>query len=175
MNQTEFEKRLAESRLPVVVDIWADWCAPCRVMEPAFKQISEKYAGQVEVIKIDADKSQEVVKALKVLGIPTVLAFANGEELVRRTGVQSVEALDILFDAARNERKPVIMPPTPMDRLLRSMGGLALILIGWLAASSTLLVVLGGLLLFSAFYDRCPIFMAIVPRITALFRRSESG
>jgi thioredoxin len=173
MKNSEFQKRLVENSKPVIVDLWAPWCAPCRAMEPAFKQVSQKYTGQVDVMKINADESPEVLQALGVMGIPTVVGFANGKEILRRTGRQSVEALDIIFDATLHQRKPAVMPPSPMGRLVRTGAGLALITFGWLNFQSILMVVIGGILIFSAFYDRCPIYRAVVPRLAALFNRSK--
>jgi hypothetical protein len=78
-----------------------------------------------------------------------------------------------MFDAALRQRKPVVMPPTPIGRLIRSVGGLALIVGGWLTGRSILLIVLGAILLFSAFYDRCPIYKAVATRVKALFQRPK--
>ncbi|MEA4906285.1 MAG: thioredoxin family protein [Chloroflexi bacterium] len=173
MNLAEFEARIKNNPQPLILDLWAPWCAPCRAMEPAFKQVSQKYAGQVEVLKINADDSAEVLRSLGVMGIPTVVAFAGGKEIVRRTGMQSAEALDILFDAALHQRKPAITPPAPMERLLRSAAGLALLGLGWFNGPSYLLLGLGAVILFSAFYDRCPIYRAIVPYLTARLQRQR--
>lgn len=171
MKNSEFQKRLVENPNPILVDLWAPWCAPCRAMEPAFKQVSQKYKGQVDVLKINADELPEVMKALGVMGIPTVVGFAQGKEILRRTGQQSAEALDILFDATLHQRKPAVLPPAPIDRLIRSGAGLALLALGWFNGPSLLWLGIGGVLLFSAFYDRCPIYKAIVPRLAALFQR----
>jgi thioredoxin 1 len=104
------------------------------------------------------------------MGIPTVIGFAGGKEVMRRTGMQSAEALDILFDATLHQRKPAIIPPAPIDRIIRSGAGVALVAIGWFTRQSILLMAAGGILIFSAFYDRCPIYRAVVPRLTALFQ-----
>jgi thioredoxin len=173
MKNVEFQKRLMENANPVIVDLWAPWCGPCRAMEPAFKQTSQKYIGQVDVLKINADESPEVLRALGVMGIPTVVGFANGRETVRRTGMQSAEALDILFDATLHQRKTAITPPAPIDRIIRSGAGLALITLGLFSGQWMLLIGIGGILLFSAFYDRCPIYRAIVPRLANFFQRSR--
>jgi thioredoxin len=172
MKNSEFQKRLNEDPKPVIVDLWAPWCAPCRAMEPAFRQTSQKYIGQVDVLKINADESPEVLKALGVMGIPTVVGFAGGVEILRRTGIQSAEALDIIFDSTLHQRKPAIIPPAPIDRLIRSGVGLAGIALGWFSGQSILLMGIGGVLVFSAFYDRCPIYRAIIPRLATLFQHS---
>jgi thioredoxin len=173
MKNSEFQKRLTENSRPLIVDLWAPWCGPCRAMEPAFKQISLKYKGQVDVLKINADESPEVLKSLGVIGIPTIVGFAHGKEILRRTGSQSTEAIDILFDSTLHERKPAAIPLAPIDRMIRSLVGLALIILGWFTGHSIFLMAIGGAVLFSAFYDRCPIYKAIVPRLAALFLRSK--
>jgi thioredoxin len=173
MNQAEFQNRLVDNAKPIIVDLWAPWCAPCRAMEPAFKQASQKYLGQVDVLKINADESPEVLKSLGVMGIPTVVGFFNGKEVIRRTGIQSAEALDIIFDATLHQLKSVIIPPAPIDRLIRSGAGLAFVVMGWIFGQSILLIGIGGILLFSAFYDRCPIYKAIIPRLANIFQRTK--
>jgi thioredoxin len=169
MNNSDFQKLLVDNPRPMIVDLWAPWCGPCRAMAPAFKKISEKYAGEVDVLKINADDSQEVLKNLGVMGIPTVIGFAGGKEILRRTGTQSAEALDIIFDAALHQRKPAVIPPAPVQRLVRSAAGFAIITLGWFSGQSILLMAVGAVVLFSAFYDRCPIYKAVTARLSSLF------
>jgi thioredoxin 1 len=142
-------------------------------MEPSLKQTAQKYIDQVDVLKINADESPEVLKSLGVMGIPTVLGFFNGKEVFRRAGMQSAEALDIIFDATLHQRKTVITPPAQIDRIIRSGSGLAIMVLGLLYGQSILLILIGGILLFSAFYDRCPIYKAIAPRLIAIFQKTK--
>jgi thioredoxin len=174
MKRLDFQRKLKTSPRPIIVDLWAPWCKPCRAMEPAFKQVQMKYTGQVDVLKINADESAEVLKFLGVMSIPTVIGFADGKEILRRTGMQSADALDIFFDATLHQHKPVVMPPAPIDRLIRSLIGTALIIIGWFTGHSIILIVLGAVFLFSAFYDRCPIYRAVSMRVKELFNHSKS-
>ncbi len=171
MNSETFFAKLKKNSRPVIVDLWAPWCAPCRAMEPAFKQVSKKYDSSVDVWKINADESPEVVQALKVMGIPTTIGFSEGQEIIRKTGLQSFESLDILFDATLNQRSAVILPPAPVDRWIRSIAGLLLILLGWSLAHSVAISIIGAVVVFSAFYDRCPIFRAVAPRILSAVRK----
>ncbi len=174
MKQSEFLKRIQENPRPVVIDLWAPWCAPCRAMEPAFEQVGQKYAGQVDVLKINADESPEVLRSLRVMSIPTVIGFAGGEEIIRKIGLQSAEGLAAMFDATLHQRKAeVVIPPAPINRLSRSVVGLTLLALGAFYGPSLLLMALGAIVLFSAFYDRCPIYRAIAPRVASWFRRSS--
>ncbi len=171
MNRNQFAARLNNHPKPIIVDLWAPWCAPCRAMEPAFKEASQNYTGQVDVLKVNADESPDVLKSLRVMGIPTVIVFSGGKEIMRRTGVQSATALNVLFEAALTGRKPAIVPLAPLDRLLRAIGGLALLAIGWGFGHAILWLVPGAVLLFSAVYDRCPVYRAIVPRLADWFHK----
>jgi thioredoxin len=171
MKLDEFNQRINTTPRPLIIDLWAPWCGPCRAMEPAFQQVSQKYAGQVDVVKINADDSPEVLSSLGVMGIPTVLGYAGGRQILRRTGMQSAEALDILFDAVLHQRQPAILPPAPADRIIRTAAGAALLILGWLTSHSWIIMAIGAVVLFTAFYDRCPIFRAVYPRIKALFNR----
>jgi thioredoxin len=175
MKRAEFQRKLKTNPRPIIVDLWAPWCKPCRAMEPAFKQISQKYQGQVDVLKVNADESPDVLKFLGVMGIPTVVGFVNGAEILRRTEMQSTDGLDILFDATLHKRKPAIMPPAPIDRLICTAVGLVVLALGWSLGYLIVGLVVGGILIFSAFYDRCPIYKTILPRVTALFQRPKSS
>jgi len=163
--------KLKDSSRPIIIDFWAPWCVPCRVMEPSIQQIEQKYGDQVDVWKINADQHPDVLRSLKVMGIPTVIGFSHGREVIRKTGVQSLESLEILFDATLHQRSNVILPPAPTDRWVRSIAGLILILLGWLLGHSLLVIGIGAATFFSAFYDRCPIFRAIAPRLISLLKK----
>lgn len=174
MDEAEFFTMLNKSPRPVVVDLWAPWCGPCRAMEPMMKQVSQKFAGQVDVWKVNADESPEVLKALKVMGIPTVIGFAQGKEILRRTGVESTQILEMVFEAALNQRRPEVIPPAPLARLLRTGLGVVIAALGLGAWHSWFFVALGVLVVFTAFYDRCPVYRALAPRVREFFRHRPS-
>lgn len=173
MKKAEFQRRIKYSKKPLIVDLWAPWCAPCRAMQPAFKQASEKYQGRVEILKLNADDSPEVLRHLGVMSIPTVLGFSGGKEIIRRTGMQSADMLNKIFEAALNGHKPVIMPPTPIGRILRTLLGLGAAIAGWYTGKSIPLFILAALLIFSAFYDRCPVYKLVASRIKSLFQQKK--
>jgi thioredoxin 2 len=77
---------IKKSPLPVVVDVWAPWCGPCRAFAPTFESLSAKYAGKVVFVKLNSDQNQQTSSGLGIRGIPTVLIFKNGVEVTRQSG-----------------------------------------------------------------------------------------
>jgi thioredoxin 1 len=141
-------------------------------MQSPFIEVSEKYRGRVDILKINADESPEVLKELGIMSIPTLVGFAKGEEILRRSGVQTTGMLDFFFSTTMNQTKPAIMPPAPATRIFRTAIGIIVFVLGWYLWNSPWLMALGGLVVFSAFYDRCPILKAIAPKIKYLFNRT---
>ncbi|ATA72981.1 MULTISPECIES: thioredoxin [Capnocytophaga] len=93
-----FEEVVLKSDKPVLVDFWAVWCGPCRMLAPVVEEISKEYEGRVVVGKVDVDNNQEFASKYGVRNIPTVLVFQNGEVVGRQVGVAPkktyTEALD---------------------------------------------------------------------------------
>ncbi|HNB54097.1 MAG TPA: thioredoxin family protein, partial [Anaerolineales bacterium] len=77
MQPNEFFDKLKTNPRPVVVDLWAPWCMPCRAMAPLVKKMEKQYDGQVDVWKINADDSQDLLRALRVFGIPTMILYRD--------------------------------------------------------------------------------------------------
>jgi thioredoxin 1 len=150
------------STLPVVVYIWASWCLPCKTMSPAITRAAEKFNGQVELRKINADEHIDEIKALKIMGVPTVILYhRQGHEVYRRTGAMSENDLVKLFEQALSEKGKPISGPTQTDRLLRLGAALGLLAIAFTAPQAWFLALIAGILGFSAVYDRCPIYSAV--------------
>lgn len=87
-----FEETVLKSSKPVMVDFWAAWCGPCRMVGPIIDQISEEFNGKAVVGKVDVDANQEFAAKYGVRNIPTVLVFQNGEVVGRQVGVAPKEA-----------------------------------------------------------------------------------
>ena len=112
MTEKDFFERLRQSNHPVVVDFWAPWCGPCKMIDPQLKKLDKEYEGQVEVWKINADEQPQLLRQLHIYGIPTLVSFKDGREVARQTGVAPYPVLAGLFDqrilaynAADAERK----------------------------------------------------------------------
>lgn len=95
---TEAPKKVSFSELikgpkPVLVDFYADWCGPCRMMPPILKEVKKELGDQVEIIKIDVDRNGQLAGALKVQSIPTIMIFKNGKSVWRQSSVAPAPAL----------------------------------------------------------------------------------
>ena len=87
VNDINFEEVVVKSVKPVLVDFWAEWCGPCRMIEPIIEEIAEQYAGKALVVKCDVENSPDVTKRFGILNIPTVLFFKEGKIADKQVGV----------------------------------------------------------------------------------------
>ena len=173
-----FFERLRQHTLPVIVDFWAPWCGPCRVISPALEKIGQEYNGRVDIWKVNADEQPNLLRELGIYGIPTLVVFRQGEEVTRKVGAASPEALRPLFEAALTGIKPAPRSISTVERALRLGLGGALILLAYLqhfAGFYLLLALLGAVIAFSAVHDRCPIWQAISPRLKALLAGNKEA
>jgi thioredoxin 1 len=83
---------------PVLVDFWAGWCGPCRVLAPTFEKLAEKYGNEVRFVKLDVDELPEIAGQYGIQSIPTLLLFAGGEVVAQIVGLQPYEKLAALLD-----------------------------------------------------------------------------
>jgi thioredoxin 1 len=96
-----FEADVLQSEKPVVVDFWAEWCGPCRMVAPEIEKLATKYAGSVEVRKLDVDANPQTAMKYGIMSIPTVAIFAPGEAPRSAVGFRPVEALEEAFELSR--------------------------------------------------------------------------
>jgi thiol-disulfide isomerase/thioredoxin len=153
--------QLSSIERPSIIECWAAWCIPCRRMAPELRKVASKYAAQVDLLPLDVEKDLRRVHALGVRSVPTLIAVRQGKEITRRTGMQSPEQIQALFEAARSGLAPSKGSLPAGERLLRLLAGGSLLLVGLLGRPSALLIGLGAAVAFTAVYDRCPIWRAL--------------
>jgi thioredoxin 2 len=93
LDDATFTRTIAESELPVVVDFYADWCGPCKMMAPSVDELARELSGQVLIAKLDTDRSQQTAQAFRITSIPTVARFVGGTEVERLSGAMPIAAL----------------------------------------------------------------------------------
>ena len=84
-----FEEQVLASPLPVLLDVWAPWCVPCRGMEPVIEELASSLSGRVRVAKLNLDRSPQAAARLRIQGVPTVILFKDGHEVTRMIGARS--------------------------------------------------------------------------------------
>jgi thioredoxin 2 len=102
----DFEAVAEKSPVPVVVDFWAPWCAPCRTVSPALERLAEELAGRLKVVKVNTDSEQELAYRFAIRGLPTLVLIEGGRERDRVTGGLTIGPL-------RTWLEPQLTRPTP--------------------------------------------------------------
>ncbi len=94
VTDASFASDVEQSNIPVLVDFWAEWCGPCRMMNPILEEFATAHDGQMKVVKLNVDENPEAAARFKVLSIPTMLVFQNGEVVKQMVGAMSRQRLD---------------------------------------------------------------------------------
>ena len=98
--EDSFLRTISETGIPVIVDFYADWCGPCKVMAPAVDELAMRNAGTALVAKLNTDTAPHTSQSYNIRGIPTTIVFRNGQEVARQSGAIPLAALQQLLDRA---------------------------------------------------------------------------
>ena len=126
------------AKIPVVVDLWAPWCGPCRMVSPALEQLARDLAGKVKLVKVNVDTSPQISQRFGAQAIPTLLVLRRGQVIARQTGAVPLAALRTWADnaLAATERWSailtiVVQTPTDADRLKKNPLGAYVHSLNW--------------------------------------------
>lgn len=100
VNDLNFDNEVIGSQVPVFVDFTAPWCGPCKMILPFIEQLADQYAGKVKVVKVDVDQSPNTAAKWKVVNVPTILMFKNGEVVSKQAGAADKRRLEKLIQEA---------------------------------------------------------------------------
>ena len=98
MNQLNFEQQVLQSELPVLVDYWAEWCAPCKAMAPVLDEIAEEYHGRLRVVKVNVEQEPKIARQWGVRSQPTLMLFKNGTVEAQKVGAMSKSQLKAFIE-----------------------------------------------------------------------------
>ncbi len=98
VSDQSFQEEVLKSKTPVLVDFWAPWCGPCRVVAPVLDELAAAYEGKVKVAKVNVDENPDTASRYGVMSIPTLILFNNGAPQETMVGLQNKEALASLLD-----------------------------------------------------------------------------
>jgi thioredoxin 1 len=93
VTDANFDSEVTKSNIPVIIDIWATWCGPCRLYGPIIEDVAKEYVGKIKFVKIDADANEKIVSMFNVSSIPTTLLIVNGKLKAMNVGAVPKETL----------------------------------------------------------------------------------
>lgn len=97
ITKENFQSEVMESPIPVLIDFWAEWCGPCRMLAPTVAELAEEYAGRVKVCKVNVDEQPELAAAFRVSSIPTVAVVKDGKVTASSVGVRPKAQLEAML------------------------------------------------------------------------------
>lgn len=98
LTDTNFDQEVSKSSIPVMVDFWAPWCGPCKMIAPTIEKIASEYAGKVKVCKLNTDDNPDTASKFSIMAIPTILFFKEGKVVQELVGLQPKEEIQKYLD-----------------------------------------------------------------------------
>jgi thioredoxin 1 len=98
LTKANFEQEIADSDKPILVDFWASWCGPCRAVAPVMEELSKEYDGKARIAKVNVDEEGELAAKFRVMSIPTVILFKDGQQVEKIIGARSKEEFTRMLD-----------------------------------------------------------------------------
>jgi thioredoxin 1 len=106
LNETNFDLEVRQAAGPVLVDFYAPWCGPCKMLAPVLEQLAGEFAGKIKVAKLNVDEAPVLAGACNITGVPTLMLFRDGQMVERIVGLPSPRALKAVLDKAAGETVP---------------------------------------------------------------------
>jgi thioredoxin 1 len=100
VNEQNYETEVTKSNVPVLLDFWAEWCGPCKMIAPALNELATEYAGKAKVGKVNVDENQDLAVKFRVSGIPALFMVKNGEVIDQIVGARSKKDFKAMIDRA---------------------------------------------------------------------------
>jgi thioredoxin 1 len=97
VNADNWQSEVLDSSIPVLVDFWADWCMPCKMIAPVLEDLSKEYEGKLKIAKLNVDEANEIASQFNIISIPTLLVFKNGEVVNQHVGAGQKNVLESVF------------------------------------------------------------------------------
>jgi thioredoxin 1 len=97
VNTANFESEVLKSSIPVLVDFWAEWCTPCKMIGPLIDQLAEEYSGRIKICKVNIDEEGDLAGSYNIVSIPTMIIYKDGQAVRKQVGAVPKHQIEALF------------------------------------------------------------------------------
>lgn len=96
--EEEFKEKVLDSKIPVIMDFYADWCGPCRALSPTIEKVAKEYEGKLSLVKVDCDECEDLSRDMEIKSIPTIIIMKDGEQIGKNVGYMTETQLKKFID-----------------------------------------------------------------------------